>query len=478
MAKRAMARKTTIIDSAHHHPPAALPPGEPKGTAVNASIRLSAVVAGLLALAACGYRAKPLDIAGIQRELNGLRLDAQPASMSGQASDGFDAADGLDLAETAAIAVALNPELRAERAERGLAEAQLIEARLLPNPDLDGRWLTGEAMITEATALFDLTDGLAARGPRKERARLRVEEVQWDIAAREWALAHEAQRAWIDLAVAAATVDLQNRNWALAEHTATLAEARRAQGEATELDVVQAQADLASAIRLQQRQEGAREVALRRLNRLLGIAPGHPTRLQDPERALEVEAFAGDLETAAIDAITRRPDLRAAQAAYGVSEKDLQLAYRLRWPRLRLGPSVERDSGGSSLGLGFSLEVPIFNHGQGAIAERTATRQQAWDRVVAKVLAAESDIQESWWEATSSGRELATWRDEVLPRLDRELAVVMATLDAGEIDMFRLISTQARLVSARRDYLDLIRQHLLARNRWNEMLGPDVAGKP
>ena len=46
--------------------------------------------------------------------------------------------DGLSPDEAAVVAVLLNPALRAARAERGLAAAQLLRAGLLPNPELSG----------------------------------------------------------------------------------------------------------------------------------------------------------------------------------------------------------------------------------------------------------------------------------------------------------------------------------------------------
>ncbi len=48
----------------------------------------------------------------------------------------IDAGDGIDPTEAACLAVILNPDLRAERASRGVVTAQLVQAGLLPNPQL------------------------------------------------------------------------------------------------------------------------------------------------------------------------------------------------------------------------------------------------------------------------------------------------------------------------------------------------------
>jgi hypothetical protein len=48
----------------------------------------------------------------------------------------FDLRDGLSPDEAAILAVIANPQLRALRDQKGLAQAQLIQAGILPNPKL------------------------------------------------------------------------------------------------------------------------------------------------------------------------------------------------------------------------------------------------------------------------------------------------------------------------------------------------------
>lgn len=449
------------------------PPGKRPESPMHHSSSIFAVGC-VLSLAACGYRAKPLDVAGIQRELEGLRLESITLQRSRQtdSSRDFDYSDGLSADEAAAVALALNPELRARRAEQGIANAQLLEAGLLPNPDLDARVLFNGVTSSEATLLFDLTDALIARGPRKARATRRLEEVRWSIATDEWAVVNETRRAWIDVAIAAEGTALQERNLALLLETAQVASARQAQGEGTELDVVQAQADSANARILVYRRRGEHDLALRRLNGLLGLTPSHVTRLQDPATALALTPFQADINVAVAALPSRRPDLRAAEAAYGVSEADLRLAYRLRIPRLRFGPSLDDGESGASVGIGIGLEVPIFNRGQAAIRERDERREQARQAYVSRLLRAQEEVYEAWIGATTASTELATWMTEVLPRLNREVELVQASLQAGEIDLFRVLTSQGRLVSSRVQYLERLRDQLHAINRWNEAVGP------
>jgi cobalt-zinc-cadmium efflux system outer membrane protein len=100
-----------------------------------------------LVVAGCaGYQAKPVVGREVLRDLQQIRLDAlRPAAPPppGDVSESpaFDASDGLSAHEAVAVALFLNPDLRAFRKERGVAEGELIAAGLLPNPHLQVTWL-------------------------------------------------------------------------------------------------------------------------------------------------------------------------------------------------------------------------------------------------------------------------------------------------------------------------------------------------
>ena len=86
-----------------------------------------------LALAAC---AAPADLPlpakpGLAESLNDLR------------HDGINPATPLTVTQVAGLAVRNNPDLRAVRAQHGVAQAQVLQAGLLPNPQFaggSGRW--------------------------------------------------------------------------------------------------------------------------------------------------------------------------------------------------------------------------------------------------------------------------------------------------------------------------------------------------
>ncbi len=59
-----------------------------------------------------------------------------PIGLPGLKPAPFNARDGLDATETVILAVLNNPDLKAERLKRGIGRAQLMDAGLLPDPQL------------------------------------------------------------------------------------------------------------------------------------------------------------------------------------------------------------------------------------------------------------------------------------------------------------------------------------------------------
>src|SRR6187549_3279507 len=99
-------------------------------------------LAAMAALAGCAtYEARPLDGSAELAALaargipDATTVASVPADSTG-APEPFDTTDGLDENEAVAVALILNTDLQAARAGLGEADALLIQAGVLPNPEL------------------------------------------------------------------------------------------------------------------------------------------------------------------------------------------------------------------------------------------------------------------------------------------------------------------------------------------------------
>ncbi len=434
----------------------------------------------LLTAGCASYERRPLSPDEEWRRLESISLEDLSAKPSkDQDADRrlptrpFDYSDGLSMDEAAGLAVVLNPDLRVFRLEQGIAEGQLVGAGLLPNPEIDAKWLSEHGRWAgELDALFDLTEALLTRGPEREGARIRLEEVRWEIADREWKLVTKVRLAFTDLMYRDEALSLSQAQKGIAEHTLAGIKARKAHGVATELDVILSEADVTEIERREKRLAGERRRSLQRLNRLLGLPPEHDTRIQNAEKQLAYTALSGDVEALAEKIPFRRPDLLAAEKAYLVAEKELQVEYRKQFPRTRIGPSAERGEGDNFFGFGFSIEIPIFNRNQGEIATKLAERDQKRRSYIAALHDARAELYAKWAEWETLDADLDFYFSRVAPRLDRGLELTEKAFKEGEIDLLKVLVFQDRVLESKREILDTLLDFHRARIEAEEAMGP------
>ena len=95
-----------------------------------------------MALTACStYHAKDLNVQALAQQNTSisndqLHIQARQIKHPLLKPVPFDLSDGLSPDEVAILAIIQSPELRAARSKQGVANAQLLQAGLLPNPRL------------------------------------------------------------------------------------------------------------------------------------------------------------------------------------------------------------------------------------------------------------------------------------------------------------------------------------------------------
>lgn len=401
----------------------------------------------LALLAGCArYEPRPLSERKILEGLRSLTLDGlarTPAETPEGA--GFDPADGLSEPEAVSVGLLANPDLRAVRADRRIAEAQLVAAGLFPDPEVDASWLSRSdgAVVEGALAFWVPLRG--ERGLRKEKARLKIEEVDAQVAAAEWDLAVGIRRAFVDAWAAEEAVRIRREALALRERVLEWADERARGGAAppAEGDLAAVDAGLAHG-RLRTAEWESQE-ARRRLNRLLGLPPEARWGLQPPGPDGAQDLPAEGLEEAAL---RRRWDLAVHRAAYAQAEKALALAVLGQYPRLRLGPAYGREEGESGWGLGVALELPAWNRNRGGIAEAEAERDRQGASYAARIAGLRAELASASAEWTFRRDMVLLVEAEVRPRAARSLARAQEALEAGKADFLSVSLAQDRVLEA------------------------------
>lgn len=431
-------------------------------------IRSSILGLGLLAsFNGCAtYEPRPLDARAELASLAARGLpevvvtrDQAPTGSSQPAT--FDPSDGLSEDEAVAVALTLNTDLQAARANIGESAALLIGARLLPNPEVGMSLLGGfngtPGFTVDADLLFELLK-TGERSALVAAASAKSDVTRAEVLAREYELATEVRRQVFAMLVAEHLAGVLEEEASLRERTVGLIRQRRGVGEANDLDVSAAELELVELKR--DRRLGSVELQKARLelNRLMGLPPSYEARLSGSGKPLSVTIF-DDPSDAVLQErlLAGRLDLRAKEAEYRVAEEELRLAVSRQYPRLKIGPSFQHDGVSDNyLGLGASIELPIFDRNQGGIAEKGAAR----DRVRAEYTALLHRLTAAAFAARVRARagkaEIDAQEHEVLPLLKRNQDLFRAAFEARELSVLDWVAAQQRALRTRRAYLDSI----------------------
>jgi outer membrane protein, heavy metal efflux system len=380
----------------------------------------------------------------------------------------FDIKDGLSPDEAAILAILRNPELRAARDKHGIANAQLLQAGLLPNPRLSynaaapsGGLDSGKVVGFGLGLDWEVTS-LITQANKKAGAKSEQSAVDLQIAWQEWQLAQAAKTAVYQLVVYdKQQALLEEINQRLEENCGRMQQAADL-GLVTELDRVAAiTAKNALAIRLQAITQQKNQHQ-QRLNRALGLKPYEVIHLQ-PSIELTDNLTPPAYEELTQHLSNRRLDLLALQQGYQNQEQQLHIAVLQQFPKISIGfTQSKNNSNYYTLGAGIAVTLPIFDQNQGAIALASATRQQLFDEYNNRVFQANADIAELLVTITSLNQQIESVNHDI-PDLGALVNAYQVALEHGQIDVLNYYTARNNWTDKRVELLTLQLQLVEAR---------------
>jgi cobalt-zinc-cadmium efflux system outer membrane protein len=234
------------------------------------------------------------------------------------------------------------------------------------------------------------------------------------------------------------------------------AERRFKAGDIAVLDVNVARASLA---RVRAEREGAEASK--------ALALGDLRQLLRPDEGVEVQ---GSLEpppdadlAGALQAVSRRPELRALEAAIEEAEADLRLGQSFSAPDYGVGIRYSREEGDQIVLGGMTLTLPMFSRGQ----EQRAVASARAARLREELDAARTRVQDEVRAAFDVyGRRLAAVRlleGEAMPGLDENERLTTRSFEVGQLGLPELLLIRREMLDTRSQYLDALLEAALAR---------------
>ncbi|MCW2286017.1 outer membrane protein TolC [Rhodoblastus acidophilus] len=315
----------------------------------------------------------------------------------------------LSFADLDRLVLEHNPDLRAARARLGVAHAQLAQAGALPNPQLSvsAPFFVGggDGVNGYGLGLSQDLKSLVLRPAKIEAAANAAAELDAALCWREWQTIGAARRLFVDLALGERAQALISRTRKLVEARFARASAAMNQGNAPSALLSPDLRAAAEAQKLENELLRAQLARRHQLNALLGRAPDAPL---SPAGAAAPPLNAARVRDALQNLAERRPDLIALRYGYQSQDARLRQAVLAQFPNVTFGLAGGRDNNGLfTIGPQATLELPIFDRNEAAIARESATRDALRQEFEARLAATTNEITALLSEQALAERQLA-----------------------------------------------------------------------
>lgn len=363
-----------------------------------------------------------------------------------------------NLQEFSLVAFYFHPSLEVAHAQWRLAEAGIKTAGGRPNPTLT---VTPEYNTTTlvpspwgpSVSLDVPIETMGKRGKRIAEAEKVSESARWNYVSAAWQIRSGVRASLLDFKTAGRRAALLQKQFAAQKEIVRLLQGRFAAGEISRPELTTAQIalnktqiDFSDA---QSKQADARS----RLAQSLGL-----TEAALVGKNFDFDLSVGDAEQlssadARQIALRSRADILAALADYAAAEADLRLEIAKQYPDVHLNPGYQFDQGDNKWSLGLTVELPILNQNQGAIAEAGARRKLAAAKFVELQSQVIGEIDRAVAGFRVAQEQLQTGND-LLAAEQQQQKSAEAQLAAGAGDQLDLLTAQLELSNAALAQLD------------------------
>jgi outer membrane protein, heavy metal efflux system len=362
-------------------------------------------------------------------------------------------AQPLTLAAAFDLAEKRNLDLIAARAQRAVAQAGVRVAGERPNPTA----FFGATRDTPHESLFfDQPLELGSkRSGRIQVARAQTDLAEADFASLDRQIRHNVRDAFFAVAFARGATGQSSEAFQLAKRLLDIAQARFQAGDIPELEVTQANLEVARADADLQVARQEEKVALSDLNALFNEPRATDWDLGDPFASLPPQLTLDDLlaragaSNAEIAHLNQEAKVQQAQTSLLKAERIPNLGIEFGVDFNSPGPGGYREGPRGQI----SMELPLFNRNQGEIAQSLATQQALSAELTAARRSANAKVESSYLDLEARRVEVQLYHDKILPS-SRELEELSEeSYRAGKANILTVLGAQRDVQQAEREYL-------------------------
>ena len=374
----------------------------------------------------------------------------------------------LAIGQVIAEAIDRNLDLFAERYKIPIADAQIVTAKLRPNPVLSvwGNYFdilgagfnpaTNAAGPSESGARVDFV--FERGGKRQER--ITVAEANKSLSKFELLnatrrLIVDVQSGFVDVLQAKADVALAVENLNTFEEIVRVNASRVKSGDLAEVELIRSQVAQLQFENTARQAELRLQTARARLQLLVGRRRGD--RLVDAIGEMRRDETLLSLEALRERAFAQRPDMLAQRQDQARSQAELRLQQAQGRIDYTLGAAVNRQwvsslNAGNSMGFFFSIPLPLSNRNQGEIARAQQERSQVEARIRALETTVENEVEIAYLQYQNARTTLSRIEESLLAKAKDVRQVTEYSYRRGE-------ATLLEFLDAQRAYNDTVQAH-------------------
>lgn len=368
------------------------------------------------------------------------------------------AADPFTVEKALALAEQYNPQLRLAAAQTEGARAGILTARARPNPDLilgAGRQhATKDSAIPGAGQLLSFSQPIDL--PSVRRARINAAEegrASSEFALSEIRLAVRAavRQTFYQVLRRKAEVELARDNLKLIEDLQRRIQVQVRVGEAARLELVRADAEVATA------RIAVRSAQLQLVNAVSALRAAVSAPLGEnvnPVGQLDPPAVLPALETMREEVLEHHPALAQAQAEIRRATARLETEKAMRTPQPSLRADFERQPDLNLYRFGVSLPLPLWNRRRGEIGEAVAALHQANAAAEVRRVEIAAALERAYGLYQVAGQQVSAFEEGTLKEAEAALRAAEAAYRFGERGILEVLDAQRVLRTARQEFLN------------------------
>lgn len=365
----------------------------------------------------------------------------------------------LTLEDAVALAEQHNPRFKAAEASIDGARAGIQTARAFRNPDITVGGF-GNQQATQNSAIPGMIQGFSysqsldlpsVRRARIDAAELARQTSQFALAETRLAVRAAVKQAFFQVLRRRAEVELSRGNLQLLEDLQRRIGVQVKVGEAARLELVRADAEVATA-RIQVQSSQLRLTAARSaLNAAIGAALDRDI---EPQGTLDSIAKLPPLDTLRDEVLARHPTVALASNEARRAGALLNLERALLKPQPTIWADMFRQPDAAQYRMGVTIPVPLWNKREGPIGEAIAVQRHAAAVADQRRLEITAELEQAYGQYEVASQQVAMFEAGTLLEAEAAVTAAEAAFRFGERGIIEVLDAQRILRGARLDYLN------------------------